>query len=210
MRGLIYKDVFVFFKSIDKKLLLIAGAAIALLMLQTGVYAGLLASVMLAMTIGMQNVMSFACDEKAGWKKYQLAMPVSSLRVVASKYISVLYTAAVSVFGSIVFNLAGSIVFDSFNPQIWSVSIAVAIMVPLIWTGICFPFTYWFGYHSGQTMGLISVIPMFYIIKYFEDGAGISALVTNAENYAAAAFIAVPIVFAVSMAASVIGYERKK
>ena len=83
MRGLIYKDISIFFKSIDKKLILIAAAAIVLLIFNAGIYAGLFASVMFAMTIGMQNIMSFASDEKASWKKYQLAMPISNFTVVA-------------------------------------------------------------------------------------------------------------------------------
>ena len=110
MKGLIYKDIIIFFKSIDKKLVLIAVGAIILLMVNTGVYAGLFASVMLAMTIGMQNIMSFASDEKASWKKYQLAMPVNAVSVVTSKYISVICTLAVSIVGSIIFNLLPSIV----------------------------------------------------------------------------------------------------
>lgn len=57
MRGLIYKDISIFFKSIDKKLILIAAAAIVLLIFNAGIYAGLFASVMFAMTIGMQNIM---------------------------------------------------------------------------------------------------------------------------------------------------------
>ena len=101
MRGLIYKDTSIFFKSIDKKLILIAVAAIVLLIFNAGIYAGLFASVMFAMTIGMQNIMSFASDEKASWKKYQLTMPISSFTVVASKYVSVLYTVAISILGSI-------------------------------------------------------------------------------------------------------------
>ena len=48
MKGLIYKEITIFFKSIDKKLVLIAVGAIILLMVNTGVYAGLFASVMLA------------------------------------------------------------------------------------------------------------------------------------------------------------------
>lgn len=65
MKGLIYKDITLFFKDIDKKLVLIAVGTIILLMADGGIYAGLLASVMLAMTIGIQNIMCFASDEKA-------------------------------------------------------------------------------------------------------------------------------------------------
>ena len=210
MRGLIYKDIKIFFKSIDKKLVLIAAGVIILLMVKTGVYAGLFASVMLAMTIGMQNIMSFASDEKASWKKYQLAMPVNAVSVVTSKYISVICTLAVSLAGSVLFNLLSSVAFRSFNVTVWGVSTAASVIVPLLWTGICLPLTYWFGFHSAQTMGLIVVIPMFYFIKYFEDGAGFSAMTNSIFSYVIVAGIAVVVLFIISMIISMVGYNRKK
>lgn len=210
MRGLIYKDITIFFKSIDKKLVLIAVGAIILLMVNTGVYAGLFASVMLAMTIGMQNIMSFASDEKASWKKYQLAMPVNAVSVVTSKYISVICTLAVSLAGSVLFNLLSSVAFRSFNVTVWGVSTAASVIVPLLWTGICLPLTYWFGFRSAQTMGLIVVIPMFYFIKYFEDGAGFSAMANSIFSYVIVAGIAVVVLFIISMIISMAGYNRKK
>lgn len=209
MKGLIYKDIAIFFKSIDKKLVLIAVGAIILLMLNTGVYAGLFASVMLAMTIGMQNVMSFASDEKASWKKYQLAMPVNAVSVVTSKYISVVCTLAVSLAGSVLFNLLPSVVFRDFNGTVWGVSVAAALIVPLLWTGICLPLTYWFGFRSAQTMGLIAVIPMFYFVKYFEDGAGFKAMTDSVLSYIVIAGVAAVLLFALSMILSTIGYSRK-
>ena len=210
MKGLVYKDIIIFFKSIDKKLILIAVGAIILLMVNTGVYAGLFASVMLAMTIGMQNIMSFACDEKASWKKYQLAMPVNAVLVVTSKYISVIYTLAVSLVGSVLFNLLSGIAFHEFNVIVWGVSTAVSLIVPLLWTGICLPLTYWFGFRSAQTMGLIAVIPMFYFVKYFEDGDGFSAMTSSIFSYVVVAGFAVIVLFIISMIISMIGYNRKK
>ena len=209
MKGLVYKDISIFFKSIDKKLVLIAAGAIILLMVNTGVYAGLFASVMLAMTIGMQNIMSFASDEKASWKKYQLAMPVNAVSVVTSKYISVVCTLAVSLVGCILFNLLSSVAFQSFDTIVWGVSAAVSVIVPLLWTGICLPLTYWFGFHSAQTMGLIVVIPMFYFIKYFEDGAGFSAMTNSIFSYVVIAGVAAVVLFIISMIVSMIGYNRK-
>ena len=210
MRGLIYKDITIFFKGIDKKLALIAAGAIILIMVNTGVYAGLFASVMLAMTIGMQNIMSFASDERASWKKYQLAMPVNAVSVVTSKYISVICTLAVSLAGSVLFNLLSSVAFRSSNIIVWGVSTAASVIVPLLWTGICLPLTYWFGFHSAQTMGLIVVIPMFYFIKYFEDGAGFSAMTNSILSYVIVAGIAVVVLFIISMIISMVGYNRKK
>ncbi|MCM1261323.1 MAG: ABC-2 transporter permease [Butyrivibrio sp.] len=210
MKGLIYKDITIFFKSIDKKLIFIAAGTIILLMFNTGVYAGMFASIMLAITIGMQNVMSFVSDEKICWKKYQLAMPVNAVLVVASKYASVILTLAISLAGSVLFNLLSSIAFRKFDTVIWGVSIAVAIIVPLLWTGVCLPLTYWFGFRSAQTMGLIAVIPMFYFIKYFEDGAGFSAMTHSVFSYAAAAGIATTVLFILSMLISMVGYNRKR
>ena len=54
-----------------------------------------------------------ASDEKASWKKYQLAMPISNFTVVASKYVSVIYTVAISILGSIAFNSLSSIIFQT-------------------------------------------------------------------------------------------------
>lgn len=210
MKGLIYKDIILFFKDIDKKLVLIAAGAIILIMADGGIYGGLLASVMLAMTIGIQNIMCFASDEKAGWKKYQLAMPVNAASVVAGKYISVICTLAVSITGSILFNLLSGIVSRNFNITVWGVSAAAALIVPLLWTGICLPFTYWFGFRSAQTMGILAVIPIFYFVKYFEDGAGFSAMANSIRSYVVVAGIAVVILFIISMIISTIGYSRKK
>ena len=55
---------------------------------------------MFAMTIGMQNIMSLlqVMKRQAG-EKYQLAMPISNFTVVASKYVSVIYTVAISILG---------------------------------------------------------------------------------------------------------------
>lgn len=210
MKGLIYKDITIFFKGIDKKLVLIAAGAILLLMVNTGVYAGLLASVMLAMTIGIQNVMSFASDEKAGWKKYQLAMPVSAASAVTSKYLSVICTLAISITGSILLNLLSCLVFRHFHAAIWGVSAAAALIIPLLWTGIGLPLTYWFGFRSAQTMGILAVIPMFYFIKYFEDGAGFSAMTSSLLPYLAWTGMAAVVLFIASMGISIIGYHKKK
>ena len=112
--------------------------------------------------------------------------------------------------GSIILNLLASIAFQSFNVTVWGVSAAVSLIVPLLWTGICLPLTYWFGFRSAQTMGLIAVIPMFCFVKYFEDGAGFSAMTNSIFSYIVIAGVAVVILFIISMIISAIGYSRKK
>ena len=158
MRGLIYKDIQVFFRSIDKKLILIAVVAIALLLAKAGVYGGFMGSIMLAMTVSMHDIMIFATDEKVDWKKYQKTLPISNISVVVSKYLSVLVTLVVSILGSVGFSLISSLIHGEFNIMLLGLSILSAVVVPLIWTGICLPLTFWLGFRSAQTMGLIFFI----------------------------------------------------
>ena len=210
MKGLIYKNLTVFFKDMDKKLVLIAGGTILLLLIKTGVYAGLLASIMLAMTTGMQNINGFASDEKADWKKYQMAMPISAFSVVAGKYLAVICTVAASLGGSILLNLIASMAFGIWDPVVWEVSLVVSVLIPLLWTGICLPFTYWFGYQTAQTMGLFVVFPLVYLIKYFEDGPGFFVMSDSVLSYAAAAGAVTAVLFLISMVISAAGCGRRK
>jgi hypothetical protein len=209
MRGLIYKNNTIFFKSIDKKSILIITGILLLLFCKVSNFAALLASVMFAMSIGMQNIATFSFDEKVGWKKYQLAMPINNSTVVASKYISVVYTMAVSALGSIIFNIVSVIIFRDYNVLSWAFSIAAAIIIPLIWTGICLPLTYWFGYRFAQTLGMICIIPEIYLLKYFEDGPGIGAMVNSVYSLLLIAVIVAILIFGISLVISTIGYSMK-
>ena len=209
MRGLIYKDIQVFFRSIDKKLILIAVVAIALLLAKAGVYGGFMGSIMLAMTVSMQDIMIFATDEKVDWKKYQKTLPISNISVVVSKYLSVLVTLVVSILGSVGFSLISSLIHGEFNIMLLGLSILSAVVVPLIWTGICLPLTFWLGFRSAQTMGLIIIIPIFYMIKFFEDGPGLYALPTSVSTYLIWICVAAVVIFLLSIVCSLLGYSRK-
>ena len=136
-------------------------------------------------------------------------MPISNFTVVASKYISVIYTVSISVLGSIAFNGLSSIIFQNFDVLIWLFSIATAVIIPLLWTGVCLPLTYWFGFRSAQTMGLIVVIPIFYFVKYFEDGPGMATMVNSVYSYLLIAGIAAILIFGISLIISTVGYNHK-
>lgn len=71
------------------------------------------------------------------------------------------------------------------------------------------PLTYWFGFRSAQTMGLIVVIPMFYFVKYFEDGPGMAAMVNSVYSYLLITGMATILIFGVSLVVSAIGYSQK-
>lgn len=210
MRGLICKDIYLFFKSTDKRSLLIIAALIVLVIYSVGPEAGLVVSIMLSLTIGIQNIMSFASDEKVRWNQYQMAMPVSSFSVVASKYISVACSLVFSFLCSMALNLVVSIVYRNFNPSIWVMSGIFSVVSPLFWTGISLPLAYWFGFQSSRIMSLCLVIPMFYLVKTFEDGLGFSAMEGFFHSYIFTACIVAVLFFTLSMMVSVVGYKRRK
>ena len=116
---------------------------------------------------------------------------------------------SISVLGSIAFNGLSSIIFQNFDVLIWLFSIATAVIIPLLWTGVCLPLTYWFGFRSAQTMGLIVVIPIFYFVKYFEDGPGMATMVNSVYSYLLIAGIAAILIFGISLIISTVGYSHK-
>lgn len=210
MRGLIYKDVCLFFKGAEKRLLLIIGAVVVLLMVKAGIYAGLMASIMLGLTMGMQSVMNFSSDETASWKKYQMTLPVNNFAVVASKYASVVCILVPGIIGSIVLNLISSVVYHQWDFTLYGLSMAIAALLPLAWTAICLPLTYWFGFQSAQALGIVFIFPMFFFIKNFEDEAGFSDLPQTVSSYLLIAGIICVTLFILSYFISVAGYARKE
>lgn len=211
MEGLIYKDLQLFFRSqwVDKKLLVIAAAAIVLLLTQTGEYGGLLSSIMLALTVSIQNVLIVSSDEDACWPAYLRTLPVNSRQVVGGKYLAVLCTLAVSAVGSVVLSLLSGLFFGGFSLLLLGLSIGCAVVIPLLWTGLCLPLTYWFGFRAAQALGMLLVIPMCCFIKFFEDGPGLATLPVALSHGLVLALGGAILLFALSYGVSVLGFQRK-
>ena len=208
MRGLVYKEMALFFKSINIKLVFVAGAAVILLLYNMEIYAGLFASLMFSLTIAMQNTMGFVADEKSDWKRYQMSMPVNALLVVTSKYISVILTLVFSILGSIFFNIISGIFSGGFDITLCKLSVMLSVALPLFWNAICLPLTYWFDFRHAQIIRLFAIIPIIMLTKYMEDVQGGQPLMLTGNYYMLViAFISV-VLFFVSILASVAGYKH--
>lgn len=59
-------------------------------------------------------------------------------------------------------------------------------------------------------MGLFVIVPIFYLIKYFEDGPGLVSLTDTISAYILAGVLISITLFSFSYAISVLGYLRKK
>lgn len=210
MRGLIYKNICLFFKSIEKRQSIIIGILIVLLFLKAGIYAGLMTSITLGMVIGIQNILSFGNDEKAEWRKYQKTMPVSDYKVVASKYISIIYILLPGILASIIFNLLSNVIYGYWTMSLFGLSIAATVIIPLVWSAISLPLTYLFGFHTAQAVGFVFIFPIVYIVNFFEDGPGLNALPDTTNAYLFILFVICAFLFILSYFLSVVGYSRKR
>lgn len=210
MRGLIRKEIFLFFKSFDIKVVLVILGACAFIIYNLGLESGPVISMMFALLVGIQNIMSFANDEKVRWNQYQMAMPVSSLAVVISKYIAVACTLCFSFLGSIALNLVVAIAYGTFVPAIWVVSGIISVIVPLLWTGVSLPLAYWFGFQSSRFLSIFLVVPMSYFITNFGDDSGFPVLADFVHSFALMAGIGAAIFFGLSIMVSIAGYRRRR
>ena len=214
MRGIIYKDLCLFFKGVDKIVLLVLGGLLILFAAESGVYAGMLFSFALDMMVGLLHLTALEKEEKTAWRCYQRTMPVGVGKVMAGKYAALLLTVPVSVAGAVVSNLAAFAVYRTFWPEVLGLSVVAAIIVPPVFAVFSLPFYYWFGSQIAQFTSLPLAFLMFYAIKNFEDGwwtvADLVSLTGNLPLALLAGALVLTVLLAASLALSAAGYCRRK
>ena len=214
MRGMIYKDLCLFFKGIDKIVLLVLGGLLVLFAAEGGAYAGMLFSFALDMMVGLLHLTALEKEEKTAWGSYQRTMPVGVGKVMAGKYAALLLTVPVSAAGAVVSNLAAFAVYRTFWPEVLGLSVVAAIIVPPVFAVFSLPFYYWFGSQIAQFTSLPLAFLMFYAIKNFEDGwwtvTDLAALAGNLNSLLLIGALSLAGLFLVSLALSAAGYCRRK
>ena len=214
MRGIIYKDLCLFFKGIDKIVLAVLGGLLVLFWYKSGAYAGMLFSFALDMMVGLLHLTALEKEEKTAWRSYQRTMPVGVGKVMAGKYAALLLTVPVSVAGAVVSNLAAFAMYRTFWPEVLGLSVVAAIIVPPVFAVFSLPFYYWFGSQIAQFTSLPLAFLMFYAIKNFEDGwwtvADLVSLTGNLPLALLAGALVLTVLLAASLALSAAGYCRRK
>ena len=214
MRGIIYKDLCLFFKGIDKIVLLVLGGLLVLFAASSGVYAGMLFSFALDMMVGLLHLTALEKEEKTAWRSYQRTMPVGVGKVMAGKYAAVLLTVPVSVAGAVASNLAAFAVYGTFWPEVLRLSILAAVVLPPVFAMFSLPFYYWFGTQIAQFTSLPLAFLLFYAIKNFVDGwwtvADLVSLAGNLPIALLTGVLALAGMFLLSLALSAAGYCRRK
>ena len=214
MRGMIYKDLCLFFKGFDKVVLAVLGGILAVFWFESGVYAGMLFSFALDMMVGVLHLTALEKEEKTAWRSYQRTMPVGVGKVMAGKYAAVLLTVPVSVAGAVVSNLAAFAVYGTFWPEVLGLSVLAAVAVPPVFAMLSLPFYYWFGNQIAQFTSLPQAFLFFYIIKNFEDGmwtvADLTGLVGDPVSLLLLGTLGLAGLFLLSLVVSAIGYCQRK
>ncbi len=210
MRGMIYKDLCLFFKGIDKVVLAVLGGLLVLFWYKSGAYAGMLFSFALDMMVGILHLTALEKEEKTAWRSYQRTMPVGVGKVMAGKYAVVLLTVPVSVAGAVVSNLAAFAVYWTFWPEVLGLSVAAAIIVPPVFAVFGLPFYYWFGTQVAQFTCLPLSFLLFYAIKNFEDGWWTVADLGAPGSLLLMGAPALVGLFLLSLALSAAGYRQRR
>lgn len=210
MRGLIYKELTVFFKTMDKRVPLVLIAVSIFLFYQAGSMAALFVVAMTALLVAMQNVTSFSLDEKVGWDQYQLTLPVSPAALVISKYLAALCSTAASIGVCVIVQLAASLLRGGFDWSMWGLSLLVSAGLPLAYLSITLPLVYWFGHRSADIMRIVIIFPMCFGMGYLiELGELTSPLAAPVPVLLAVSFGCVLVLLGLSMAVSLAGCRRR-
>lgn len=210
MRGMIYKDLCLFFKGFDKVVLAVLGGILAVFWFESGVYAGMLFSFALDMMVGLLHLTALEKEEKTGWRSYERTMPVGVGKVMAGKYAAVLLTVPVSVAGAVAANLLAFARYWKFLPEALGLSAAAAVIIPPAFAVFSLPFYYWFGNQIAQFTCLPLGFLLFYAIKNFEDGWWTVADLGAPGSLLLMGALVLAGMFLVSLALSAAGYCRKK
>ncbi|MCI9122119.1 MAG: ABC-2 transporter permease [Oscillibacter sp.] len=215
MRGIIYKDLCLFLRVLDRRGLAACGALAVLFIAAGGVRAGMLLSVGLGYFIGALHLLVFEKETAAGWENFQRTLPVSGGNIVAGKYAAVLLTLLPGTAAAAVFNLLFFAVHGRFEPLELGLSLLLAAALPLVLTAVTLPVCYWLGFPAAQYAGMLPFLALCTFFNRIGDGGAgwapaLVTLVQEARVPWAAGLAALAGLFLASLALSAAGYCRRE
>ena len=86
-------------------------------------------------------------------------------QIVGSKYLSCLALLPVSLIGTIVIYLIRWIVYHTFSPDLFRISIILAVILPLLWCSVCLAMAQWIGYMNIQYVRILGTMLALYLLR---------------------------------------------
>lgn len=208
MKGLVLKDLLLM-KKMNKKIILVMYFFVIAICFfgENEVYA-IMSSTFFSLFIGMHLMMTMTYDGMTLWKQYELTLPMSKYQIIFSKYLASLILAPVSVMGTSIIYIVHYMVYHNFLLSQFSCSIAIAIVLPVLWCSICLAIAQWFGYMSVQYVRMIcTLFAIFFVSKISKNMEYVTQNLV--QNPILIAILVLSIVV-ISYFISVTGYSRKK
>lgn len=207
MKGLVLKDLLLM-KKMNKKIILVMYFFVMAISFfgENEVYA-VMSSAFFSLFIGMHLMMTMTYDGMTSWKQYELTLPMSKYQIIFSKYLASFLLVPVSVMGTSIIYIVHYMVYHNFLLSQFVCSIAIAIVLPVLWCSICLAIAQWFGYMSVQYVRMIcTLLAIFFVSKISKNIEAAQNLIRNPIWIA----ILVLSIIVISYFISVIGYSRKK
>ena len=179
MKSLVLKDLYNMKGSV--KSVLVTFLILAVAMASTGV--GILYAT--AILCSSMIVSTFAYDDRCGWTKYAMVMPVSRKELVAGKYVML----TLMVVGGIVIGFLASLVSNAITGQIplnlsgiqeLLFSTLVALVIGLIYGSIAIPLTIRFGAEQGRLLLFVAfLVPAVVCFVAYQVGKWLGIILTD-------------------------------
>lgn len=181
MKGILYKDFKILLKQIKPIFILLLIAAIGFVVYKVPPFGGVIASIMVGLTVGMISIYLIQSDEQANWKKYELTLPVNKFSIIGSKYLVQIMAAIFTVLFSIIVLSLEQIILKDVNLILVKTSLILSFVQPILLGSFIIPLAIKFGTQKARFMGMPLLFPVIFIISSFEDG-NITATILNQYN----------------------------
>lgn len=208
MKGLVFKDLLLM-KRMDKKVIFVMYFFVIAISFfgENEVYA-IVSSTFFSLFIGMHLMMTMTYDGITSWKQYELTLPMSKYQIIFSKYLTILLLTPISVIGTAIIYIVRYVTYHNFSFTQFSLSIIIAVLLPVLWCSICLAIAQWFGYMSVQYVRMICTLLAIFLVNKLSKYTGY----TTQNLFQNPTLIVVVILSAIVALyfVSVIGYSRKK
>lgn len=208
MKGLVLKDLLLMLK-MDKKVIIALYSLVVVTALwdKSEVYA-IMSTGFFSLFIGMHLMMTMTYDGMSSWKQYELTLPMNKYQIIGSKYVTCLLLTPISVIGTVIIYIVRYVVYHCFSFNQFGFSIAIAILLPVLWCSICLAFAQWFGYMNVQYARMAGIILLALFVNYMpKDKILIMWDFIQTPKLVVGSSLGVIVV---AYIVSVIGYSRKK
>lgn len=172
MKGLLYKDIMTLVKGMKPIHYLIFIIGLIAAFVKGDEWGSFFATALLSYFVCIFSTRSILYDEQARWKKYEVTLPTGRRKSIIIKYIFALLNALFCAIIATLFFFVNVVIVGELNWAALLLQVGFAILFPILWNAVSLPISYWIGYQASSYVGIVVMVPMFYLMRYFKSGFG--------------------------------------